>query len=131
MRRAGDGADGIRRRASRASVSANDRLGTVARGENVGEVTSSDIAPDGTVFVLSRCSRKTTTAASAARASRPSLKFDKNGKLLKSVGRRHVRLPARRVSSISDGNLLGDATRAANERQGPPGRSSSAATASC
>ncbi|HET9834714.1 MAG TPA: hypothetical protein VFP91_23500, partial [Vicinamibacterales bacterium] len=60
--------------------------GQLPAGKTWGEVTSVDIAPDGTVFVLSRCFAKDNNGC-VGRESEPAiLKFDKNGKLLKAWG---------------------------------------------
>ena len=60
--------------------------GQLPAGTTWGEVTSVDIAPDGTVFVLSRCFAKDNNGC-IGRDDQPAiLKFDKSGKLLKSWG---------------------------------------------
>src|SRR5205823_6547700 len=60
--------------------------GQLPAGKTWGEVTSVDIAPDGTVFVLSRCFAKDNNGCIGRETEPAILKFGKNGKLLKSWG---------------------------------------------
>src|SRR5207244_6104833 len=60
--------------------------GQLPAGKTWGEVTSVDIAPDGTVFVLSRCFAKDNNGCIGRETEPAILKFDRNGKLLKSWG---------------------------------------------
>jgi hypothetical protein len=60
--------------------------GQLPPGKTWGEVTSVDIAPDGTVFVLSRCFAKDNNGCIGRENEPAILKFDKNGKLLKAWG---------------------------------------------
>jgi len=60
--------------------------GQLPAGKTWGEVTSVDIAPDGTVFVLSRCFAKDNNGCIGRENEPAILKFDKNGKLLKAWG---------------------------------------------
>ena len=60
--------------------------GQLPPGKTWGEVASVDIAPDGTVFVLSRCFAKDNNGCIGREHEPAVLKFDKNGKLLKAWG---------------------------------------------
>ena len=60
--------------------------GQLPAGKTWGEVTSVDIAPDGTVFVLSRCFAKDNNGCIGRQNEPAILKFDRNGKLLKAWG---------------------------------------------
>ena len=60
--------------------------GQLPAGKTWGEVTSVDIAPDGTVFVLSRCFAKDNNGCIGREHEPAVLKFDRNGKLLKAWG---------------------------------------------
>jgi hypothetical protein len=73
--------------------------GQLPAGTTWGEVTSVDIAPDGTVFVLSRCFAKDNNGC-IGRDDQPAiLKFDKSGKLLKSWGQGMFVFRTARVST--------------------------------
>ena len=67
----------------------------------------------------STSSTAASTNSCAGRTEAPILKYDASGKLLKTLGRGHVRLPARR-DRRSRRQPLGH-RRARRERQGPPG----------
>ena len=60
--------------------------GQLPAGKTWGEVTSVDIAPDGTVFVFSRCFAKDNNGCIGRESEPAILKFDRNGKLLKAWG---------------------------------------------
>ena len=103
--------------------------GQLPPGTTWGEVTSVDIAPDGTVFVLSRCFAKDNNGCIGRDDQPADPEVRQVGQAAQELGTGHVRVPARRVPRPRR-QLLGDRL-ARRDRQGTPGRSSSAATASC
>ena len=102
--------------------------GQLPPGKTWGEVTSVDIAPDGTVFVLSRCFAKDNNGCIGRENEPAILKFDKNGKLLKAWGEGMFVFPhgAFLIKTATTGRRI----RAARTAKGTS-CTSSAATASC
>ncbi len=86
--------------------------GQLPAGATWGEVTSVDIAPDGTVFVLSRCFAKDNNGCIGHDDVAPILKFDPSGKLLKSWGQGMFVFP-HGASVDKDGNFWATDSRGA------------------
>ena len=72
-------------------------FGQLPEGRKWGSTASVTTAPDGTIWVTDRCGNSGaggTTCGGASANVNPIFQFDPSGKMLKIVGRRHVRQPA-------------------------------------
>ena len=92
-----------------------EKWGQLPEGRTWGSTSAVDVAPNGHIWVAERCGANTCAGSNVP----PILEFDASGKLVKTLRRGHVRVPARH-SRRQGRQRLGD-RRAGQGRQGAPG----------